>query len=76
MAWIKCPTLMLTTRITDNTVPEFAVDEMANGIPGAKLVACSPIAVICRSWSGRRRAPMRWFSGCGTRLFYRCKLPT
>lgn len=37
MAWIKCPTLVLTTD-TDNTVPNSLSDEMANGIPGAKLV--------------------------------------
>ena len=37
MAWIKCPTLVLTSD-TDNTVPNSLSDEMANGIPGAKLV--------------------------------------
>ncbi|MGY3586170.1 alpha/beta fold hydrolase [Bradyrhizobium sp. USDA 4350] len=37
MAWIKCPTLVLTSD-TDNTVPNLLSDEMANGIPGAKLV--------------------------------------
>jgi pimeloyl-ACP methyl ester carboxylesterase len=37
MAWIKCPTLVLTSD-TDNTVPNALSDEMANGIPGAKLV--------------------------------------
>jgi pimeloyl-ACP methyl ester carboxylesterase len=37
MAWIKCPTLVLTSD-TDNTVPNALSDEMANGIPGARLV--------------------------------------
>jgi pimeloyl-ACP methyl ester carboxylesterase len=37
LAWIKCPTLVLTCD-TDNTVPNTLSDEMANGIPGAKLV--------------------------------------
>ncbi|MGX1350071.1 pimeloyl-ACP methyl ester carboxylesterase [Bradyrhizobium elkanii] len=37
MAWIKCPTLVLTSD-TDNTVPNSLSDEMANGIPGARLV--------------------------------------
>lgn len=37
MAWIKCPTLVLTSD-TDNTVPNALSDEMAAGIPGAKLV--------------------------------------
>jgi len=37
MAWIKCPTLVLTSD-TDNTVPNSLSDEMASGIPGARLV--------------------------------------
>ncbi len=37
LAWIKCPTLVLTCD-TDNTVPNTLSDEIANGIPGAKLV--------------------------------------
>ena len=37
LAWIKCPTLVLTCD-TDNTVPNTLSDEIASGIPGAKLV--------------------------------------
>ena len=37
LAWIKCPTLVLTGD-EDNSVPNSQSVEMANGIPGAKLV--------------------------------------
>ena len=37
LAWIKCPTLVLTGD-EDNTIPNSLSVEMANGIPGAKLV--------------------------------------
>jgi pimeloyl-ACP methyl ester carboxylesterase len=37
LAWIKCPTLVLTGD-EDNTVPNSLSTEMANGIPGAKLL--------------------------------------
>jgi len=37
MAWIKCPTLVLSSD-TDNVVPNALSSEMAAGIPGAKLV--------------------------------------
>jgi pimeloyl-ACP methyl ester carboxylesterase len=37
LAWIKCPTLVLTGD-EDNSVPNSLSVEMANGIPGAKLV--------------------------------------
>jgi pimeloyl-ACP methyl ester carboxylesterase len=37
LAWIKCPTLVLTGD-QDNSVPNAQSVEMANGIPGAKLV--------------------------------------
>jgi pimeloyl-ACP methyl ester carboxylesterase len=37
LAWIKCPTLVLTGD-QDNSVPNSQSVEMANGIPGAKLV--------------------------------------
>ena len=37
MAWIKCPTLVLTGD-ADNTIPNSLSVEMAQGIPGAKLV--------------------------------------
>jgi pimeloyl-ACP methyl ester carboxylesterase len=36
MAWIKCPTLVLTGD-ADNTIPNSLSVEMAQGIPGAKL---------------------------------------
>jgi pimeloyl-ACP methyl ester carboxylesterase len=41
MAWIKCPTLVLTGD-ADNTIPNSLSVEMAQGIPGAKLtiLAC------------------------------------
>jgi pimeloyl-ACP methyl ester carboxylesterase len=37
LAWIKCPTLVLSGD-EDNTIPNSLSTEMANGIPGAKLV--------------------------------------
>ena len=37
LAWIRCPTLVLTGD-EDNTIPNALSSEMANGIPGAKLV--------------------------------------
>jgi pimeloyl-ACP methyl ester carboxylesterase len=37
LAWIKCPTLVLSGD-EDNTIPNSMSSEMANGIPGAKLV--------------------------------------
>ena len=37
LAWIKCPTLVLTGD-EDNAVPNSLSVELANGIPGAKLV--------------------------------------
>jgi pimeloyl-ACP methyl ester carboxylesterase len=37
LAWIKCPTLVLTGD-EDNTIPNSQSVEMANGIPAAKLV--------------------------------------
>src|SRR6202035_23778 len=37
LAWIKCPTLVLTGD-EDNTIPNSLSVEMAQGIPGAKLV--------------------------------------
>ena len=37
LAWIKCPTLVLTGD-TDNTIPNTLSKEMADNIPGAKLV--------------------------------------
>jgi len=37
LAWIKCPTLVLSSD-EDKTVPNSLSTEMANGIPGAKLV--------------------------------------
>jgi pimeloyl-ACP methyl ester carboxylesterase len=37
LAWIKCPTLVLSGD-EDNTIPNALSVEMANGIPGAKLV--------------------------------------
>ncbi|MDH8426037.1 alpha/beta fold hydrolase, partial [Klebsiella pneumoniae] len=37
LATIKCPTLVLTSD-TDNMMPPDASSEIANGIPGAKLV--------------------------------------
>jgi pimeloyl-ACP methyl ester carboxylesterase len=37
LAWIKCPTLVLTGD-EDNTIPNSLSVEMANGIPGANLV--------------------------------------
>jgi pimeloyl-ACP methyl ester carboxylesterase len=37
LAWIKCPTLVLTGD-EDNTIPNTLSKEMADGIPGAKLV--------------------------------------
>ena len=37
LAWIKCPTLVLTGD-EDNTIPNSLSMEMADGIPGAKLV--------------------------------------
>jgi pimeloyl-ACP methyl ester carboxylesterase len=37
LAWIKCPTLVLTGD-EDNSVPNSLSIEMANGIPGARLV--------------------------------------
>jgi pimeloyl-ACP methyl ester carboxylesterase len=37
LAWIKCPTLVLTGD-EDNTIPNSLSVEMAEGIPGAKLV--------------------------------------
>ncbi len=37
LAWIKCPTLVLSGD-EDNTIPNALSSEMANGIPGAKLV--------------------------------------
>jgi pimeloyl-ACP methyl ester carboxylesterase len=37
LAWIKCPTLVLTGD-EDNSVPNSLSVEMANGIPGARLV--------------------------------------
>jgi pimeloyl-ACP methyl ester carboxylesterase len=37
LAWIKCPTLVLSGD-EDNTIPNSLSAEMANGIPGAKLV--------------------------------------
>lgn len=37
LAWIKCPTLVLSSD-EDNTVPNALSTEMADGIPGAKLV--------------------------------------
>src|ERR1700733_2145816 len=37
LAWIKCPTLVLTGD-ADNTIPNSLSVEMAQGIPGAKLV--------------------------------------
>lgn len=37
LAWIKCPTLVLSGD-EDNTIPNSLSVEMANGIPGAKLV--------------------------------------
>jgi pimeloyl-ACP methyl ester carboxylesterase len=36
LAWIKCPTLVLTGD-EDHTIPNSLSVEMANGIPGAKL---------------------------------------
>jgi pimeloyl-ACP methyl ester carboxylesterase len=36
LAWIKCPTLVLTGD-QDNTIPNSLSVEMADGIPGAKL---------------------------------------
>src|SRR5712672_121916 len=40
LAWIKCPTLVLTGD-EDNTIPNSLSKEMADGIPGAKLVILS-----------------------------------
>jgi pimeloyl-ACP methyl ester carboxylesterase len=37
LAWITCPTLVLSSD-EDNTVPNSLSTEMANGIPGARLV--------------------------------------
>jgi pimeloyl-ACP methyl ester carboxylesterase len=37
LAWIRCPTLVLTGD-EDNTIPNALSSEMANGIPGARLV--------------------------------------
>jgi pimeloyl-ACP methyl ester carboxylesterase len=37
LAWIKCPTLVLTGD-EDNTIPNALSKEMADGIPGAKLL--------------------------------------
>ena len=37
LAWIKCPTLVLTGD-EDNTIPNTLSKEMADGIPGAKLM--------------------------------------
>jgi pimeloyl-ACP methyl ester carboxylesterase len=37
LAWIRCPTLVLSGD-EDNTIPNALSTEMANGIPGAKLV--------------------------------------
>jgi len=37
LAWIKCPTLVLTGD-QDNTIPNSLSKEMADGIPGARLV--------------------------------------
>jgi pimeloyl-ACP methyl ester carboxylesterase len=37
LAWIKCPTLVLTGD-EDHTIPNSLSAEMADGIPGAKLV--------------------------------------
>jgi pimeloyl-ACP methyl ester carboxylesterase len=37
LAWIKCPTLVLTGD-EDHTIPNALSVEMADGIPGAKLV--------------------------------------
>ena len=37
LAWIKCPTLVLSGD-EDNTIPNALSVEMANGIPGARLV--------------------------------------
>ena len=37
LAWIKCPTLVLTGD-EDNTIPNTLSKEMADGIPGARLV--------------------------------------
>ncbi len=37
LAWIKCPTLVLSGD-EDNTIPNSLSVEMANGIPGARLV--------------------------------------
>ena len=37
LAWIKCPTLVLTGD-EDHTIPSSLSVEMADGIPGAKLV--------------------------------------
>ena len=37
LAWIKCPTLVLSSD-EDKTVPNSLSTEMADGIPGAKLV--------------------------------------
>jgi pimeloyl-ACP methyl ester carboxylesterase len=37
LAWIRCPTLVLTGD-EDHTIPNSLSVEMANGIPGAKLV--------------------------------------
>ena len=65
LAAIKCPTLVLTGD-QDNTIPNTLSKEMADGIPGAKLVII-PIAAICRSRSSRRRPPTRWSNGCGAR---------
>jgi pimeloyl-ACP methyl ester carboxylesterase len=40
LGWIKCPTLVLTGD-EDNTIPNTLSKEMADGIPGAKLVILS-----------------------------------
>ena len=73
LAWIKCPTLVLTGD-QDNTIPNALSKEMADGIPGAKLVIL-PIAATCRSRNSRRRPRRRWSNGCGASCFRRRERP-
>ena len=70
LAWIKCPTLVLSGD-EDNTIPNSLSVEMADNIHNAKLVIL-PIAVTCRSRNSRRRRRRRWSNGCGSKLFQCC----
>ena len=66
LAWIKCPTLVLTGD-EDHTIPNSLSVEMADGIPGAKLVILPDCGHLPQP-EQPRRPRMHWSNGCGTRV--------